>query len=332
MKQFIATIIVILLIGGFVNAGTRLIQSDQIESITESQISDFGSYDVLGQATSTLSSHTTTYNHDNYDTAYSWGDWSGEGFITASTTGLTASGNIWATTFYGDLVGNVTGTASGNLVEADINTLAKINAIIGETIASTTASNASFINDAGYLVTADIDTLAELNALMGETIASTTASNANFVNDAGYLTTVDMSDNTNFSVTATGLEEDGDALALSSGYEIPTTASTSNWDITPSTLFATSSILTTAGTSTIPLGVAVTDEIWANAHCYTTVGTADIRCGNGTTYSSLSNLTTATSTSAWSYDFGKYNKRECEIGNLSASNVGVTCTIEIYKN
>ena len=34
-----------------------------------------GLYDILGQATSTLASHTATYNHANYDTAYSWGDW-----------------------------------------------------------------------------------------------------------------------------------------------------------------------------------------------------------------------------------------------------------------
>jgi hypothetical protein len=76
-------------------------------NITESQISDFGTYltaesdpiwlaasssyltitgavagyDVLGQATSTLSSHTTTYNHANYDTAYGWGDHSTAGYF-----------------------------------------------------------------------------------------------------------------------------------------------------------------------------------------------------------------------------------------------------------
>lgn len=36
-----------------------------------------GLYDVLGQATSTLTSHTTTYNHTNYNTAYSWGNHAG---------------------------------------------------------------------------------------------------------------------------------------------------------------------------------------------------------------------------------------------------------------
>lgn len=54
----------------------------------------------------------------------------------------------------------------------------------------------------------------------------------------GYLTSVDISDNTNLSVTATGLELSGDAVALSAGYLIPLTASTTNWNgfyDTPST-------------------------------------------------------------------------------------------------
>lgn len=69
-------------------------------------------FDVLGQATSTLASHTSTYNHANYDTAYGWGNHASSGYLTASTTQITASGNIWA----GGFVGNVTGTASGNLI------------------------------------------------------------------------------------------------------------------------------------------------------------------------------------------------------------------------
>jgi hypothetical protein len=51
-----------------------------------------------------------------------------------------------------------------------------------------------------------------------------------FVNDAGYLTTVDISANTNLSITATGLELSGDAIVLTSGYNIPLTASTTQWN------------------------------------------------------------------------------------------------------
>jgi hypothetical protein len=102
--------------------------------------------DILGQATSTLLSHTTTYNHANYDTAYSWGNHSLLGYLntagvnsyihssttipktyTANTfTGLQTFSNststlisgtsAWYTNFYGSFIGNVTGTASGNLI------------------------------------------------------------------------------------------------------------------------------------------------------------------------------------------------------------------------
>lgn len=40
-----------------------------------------GLYDIYGQATSTLTSHTTTYNHANYDTAYGWGNHASAGYF-----------------------------------------------------------------------------------------------------------------------------------------------------------------------------------------------------------------------------------------------------------
>jgi len=49
-----------------------------------------GVFDPYGQATSTLSSHTTTYNHANYDTAYGWGNWASN-FGTGA--GTIAQGN-----------------------------------------------------------------------------------------------------------------------------------------------------------------------------------------------------------------------------------------------
>ena len=47
-----------------------------------------GLYDILGQATSTLSSHTTTYNHANYDTAYGWGNHASAGYWSFASTTL----------------------------------------------------------------------------------------------------------------------------------------------------------------------------------------------------------------------------------------------------
>jgi hypothetical protein len=48
-------------------------------------------FDVLGQATSTLAGHTTTYNHGNYDTAYSWGNHAGLYDILGQATSTLAS-------------------------------------------------------------------------------------------------------------------------------------------------------------------------------------------------------------------------------------------------
>jgi len=80
-----------------------------------------GLYDILGQATSTLSSHTTTYNHDNYDTAYSWGDWSGEGFI--ALTDLSGTSPITYNNGTGAIGINTADTSTtGALTSTDWNT------------------------------------------------------------------------------------------------------------------------------------------------------------------------------------------------------------------
>jgi hypothetical protein len=65
-----------------------------------------GLYDLLGQATSTLSSHTSTYNHTNYNTAYSdrlkW-DGGATDLVAATgrtSLGLTDTATLASTTFY----------------------------------------------------------------------------------------------------------------------------------------------------------------------------------------------------------------------------------------
>jgi len=94
-------------------ADIRKIQSSQIESITESQISDLQSYllstdiDTIAElnaiVTGTLASTTANLSVFTNDA----------GFITASTTGITAD-NGWFTNIYGTLTGNVTGDLTGN--------------------------------------------------------------------------------------------------------------------------------------------------------------------------------------------------------------------------
>lgn len=50
-------------------------------STTFQPIITAGTYDPYGQATSTLGSHTTTYNHANYNTAYGWGNHASAGYL-----------------------------------------------------------------------------------------------------------------------------------------------------------------------------------------------------------------------------------------------------------
>ena len=107
----------------------------QIECTTVNNSSDWNTaygwgdhaslYDILGQATSTLTSHTTTYNHANYDTAYTWGDHSGLydllGQATSTKDWLLAQDNTWTGTGDTSFAGNVgIGTTSpATLLEVD---------------------------------------------------------------------------------------------------------------------------------------------------------------------------------------------------------------------
>lgn len=94
-------------------------------------------YDVLGQATSTLTSHTNTYDHANYNTAYGWGNHATQGYMkqswatstyvqkaNASTTLLSVSGVSWFT----GLITAVNETLTGLLTtaQATISSILKI--------------------------------------------------------------------------------------------------------------------------------------------------------------------------------------------------------------
>jgi len=87
-----------------------------------------GLYDVLGQATSTLSSHTTSYDHDNYDTAYGWGDHSAQNYLDDDTAddvdaldidwaGMTDLGESGAVTWGNLGAGEL---ANNSIIDADI--------------------------------------------------------------------------------------------------------------------------------------------------------------------------------------------------------------------
>ena len=159
-----------------------------------------GLYDVLGQATSTLASHTTTYDHSTFIALASLSasspiSYNNEtGAFSLSTVGV-ASGGTGATTFTdgGILLGSGTGaiTAMGVLNNGGI--------VVGDgttdpqALAAFTAYDGDLRHEAGGLeadvsayaglisitggATAQVNTLAGLNALLsGETVAPTTQS------------------------------------------------------------------------------------------------------------------------------------------------------------
>jgi hypothetical protein len=71
-------------------------------------------YDVLGQATSSLGSHTTTYNHTNYDTAYGWGNWALQGLETQAQASSSFSLLTHNHSTLYDVLGQATSTLGGH--------------------------------------------------------------------------------------------------------------------------------------------------------------------------------------------------------------------------
>jgi len=130
------------------------------------------------------------------------------------------------------------------------------------------------------------------------------------------------------STTASdGLTVSGVNVQPASGYEMLLTASTTALRFDDPAFFATSSLIYFSGaTTTIELGMSINAELWEYGICKATVGTADIRCGDSNTWSALYSLTNATSSNAFGYTFAEGDERQCEIGNVSSNNTGVTCT------
>lgn len=64
---------------------------------------------------------------------------------------------------------------------------------------------------------------------LGGTWASPSVDDDSHAHTGASLSGIDISDDTNLSVTATGLQLSGDAVALAAGYSIPLSASTTEW-------------------------------------------------------------------------------------------------------
>ncbi|MEZ4200770.1 MAG: hypothetical protein R3B69_04320 [Candidatus Paceibacterota bacterium] len=159
-----------------------------------------------------------------------------------TTTDLAEGTNLYFTTTRASTT--ATQVLSGTTTLPNLTTLANLSTI--GTITSGTWQGSVIDEtylDADVLVATDIGTSVQgYNAnttVLGSTINANELASEDFGDftcngttcslDATYLTSVDISDNTNLSVTATGLELSGDAIALSANYTIPLTASTTEW-------------------------------------------------------------------------------------------------------
>lgn len=153
----------------------------------------------------------TTTRALNWDTAYGWGDWSAQGFITDGNTG-------WDNTY-------------GLLTEVSTST---VRGMFSETVPGLTYTSSTGVIslDSGSAIptTTRLEQHDQAYAWGNHALAGyITDGNTGWDNSYGLLTTVDISANTNLTVTATGLTLSSDAIALSAGYSIPLTASTTNW-------------------------------------------------------------------------------------------------------
>jgi len=213
-----------------------------------------GLYDILGQATSTLASHTTTYNHANYDTAYGWGDHSVAGYLLgsnyyATTThplisslpALTTVGTIGTGVWQGTAIADsyISSAATWNAKQAgdaDLTAIAALTNTKGNLIVGGPSSAwvALGIGADAKVLTASSTAP---NGVSWETVAG---------GGGGTVTSVDMSVPTGLTISGNPITTSGTlALTLTNGYNIPLTASTTDWN----SLWQTPSTRITAGTN-----------------------------------------------------------------------------------
>ena len=100
----------------------------------------------------------------------------------------------------------------------------------------------------------------------------------------------------------------------------------------PSFSYASSTAM--VGTTTIQLGPAFVSETWNSVKCYTSVGTLNVRFGDGTNYTNLFNASTTVGTITLSSNntFTASEKREVEFGTPASSPRYIACTINKTVN
>lgn len=128
-----------------------------------------------------------------------------------------------------DLSSSATGLSYNNGTGAFTLTSGYVIPLTASTTEWATAYGWGDHSTAGYLTGNQTITLSGDVTGSGETSIVTTVGNDSHAHTGATISGLDISDDTNLSVTATGLELSGDAIALTSGYVIPLTASTTEW-------------------------------------------------------------------------------------------------------
>jgi len=177
---------------------------------------------------------------DNFLTGVAWGDITGtlsdqtdlqaeldKKLSTTTAESTYVKRNDWTT-----IDDYPTGCSAGNYVQA-----------IGDTLTCAADQDTTY-SAGGTLLNLTGTTFSINEGTLTDGKGCKYVSGTGLVCDQGYLTTVDISDDTNLSVSATGLELSGDSIALTTGYTIPLSASTTNWE----TFYQTPSNRITAGT------------------------------------------------------------------------------------
>ena len=146
---------------------------------------------------------------------------------------LTASTTAW-NSFYNTPSSRITaGTGlswSGNTINAEVQST-DLNSYLSLANWYATTTDALAEGSTNFYYTEDrfTSSLAATSSVASITALSNLATVGTITSGTWNATAIDISDYTNLAVSATGLELSGDTVALSAGYNIPLTASTSEW-------------------------------------------------------------------------------------------------------
>lgn len=199
-------------------------------------------YDASGTASSTMSTHTSTYNHANYDTAYSWGN-----HATAGYTNTRIRGNAYSyltgdvTIQQGD---NISISQSGSVITVSMPVafLTSINSTMVTDALGFTPIAASYLTSNGY---ATQTWVGNNYSPLGHTHAYDNYQGWNIQANGGAATTitsgatVNFAQGTNVSISRSGNTitvnapapySAGIATAVGDGTWSVITNNSSNWD------------------------------------------------------------------------------------------------------